>query len=191
MWTLTCLHAQLFTQNTTPAKCPTKPEWCLCFFGGPRADTLFRLHAAQPYFISLLYVVMMACVSPVGVCVCVQQGSEQITGLRRSVEVRANYKCLGYSRYQPLRRRKLLIKVCLFTWSLFTRRLSVNTVVLMKCGRVTRTAKRDWDDLKAIWQHFFFLSYHIEFGLLLVSCPAVLTVSNFLITLLWLVYEWS
>lgn len=152
MWTLTCLHAQLFTQNTTPAKCPTKPEWCarLC----PCDDTLFQLRAAQPHFITLLYVVMMACVSPVGVCV--QQGSEQITGLRRSVEVCANYKCLGYTRYQPLRRHKLLIKVCLFTLSPFTRRLSVNTVVLVKYGKVTRTAKRDLDDLKAIWQQYIF-----------------------------------
>lgn len=36
----------------------------------PRADTLFQPRASQPYFITRLYVVMMACVSPVGVCVC-------------------------------------------------------------------------------------------------------------------------
>lgn len=160
MWTLTCLHAQLFTQNTTPTQCPTKPEWCIRL--RPRADTLFQPRAAQPYFITLLYVVMMACVSPVGVCV--QQGSEQITGLHRSVEVCANYKCLGYTRYQPLRRRKLLITVCLFTLSPFTRRLSVNTVVLMKYGKVTRTAKRDLDDLKAVCRLFVFYCITLNLG---------------------------
>lgn len=66
--------------------------------------------------------VMTACVLT-SWCVY-KRGSEQITGLRRSVEVCANYECLGYNWYQPFCRSAVLIKVCSGS---FIRAVSRNT----------------------------------------------------------------